>query len=182
MEKELKSPKKKNKIPTNSSLPIKEYLEMMDYNKRKTLYIKRKHNYSVSRNYDKKIVYLYKNGKLIIDKVTYPLDSLYITYNLQKNDYDLHLISTNSKIMDLLTKEENFSYDGVVKFIDTTAFIAFINTLDKIKSNNILVKDKENLGKIIKNWDGDLHQETSQTEAIKIKNVLKRKVKNEKTK
>ncbi len=139
-------------------------------------YFERRDEYYMTHKYDQKIVDLYDSGTIIIDGNVYSLDNFYIKFNTKKEDFDLHLICIGSGYTDILTKStEKYEHNGVAKFIDTTAFIELIESeCVLINDNCITVLDKESFLNMIKNWDGKLHDKTSDTEAISNKVKMER--------
>ena len=65
-------------------------------------------------------------------------------------------------------------YNKAIKFIDTTAFINLINNSETaISDNRLIINNKDILTKIVNNWDGYLHCETKETDAIMDKKMIR---------
>ena len=139
--------------------------EKMDYQDLKTSYINRKYEYSIKKQYNPLIVNLCNNGLLSINNDEYYLKDFYIVFNDTKNDFHL-------KCKDNKFNKEEYDYNKAVKFIDTTAFIKLIND-SNITNNKIIINDTSILNNIISNWDGYLHSETKETDAIINKKMIK---------
>lgn len=138
--------------------------EQMDYQDRITSYINRKHELNIKKEYNPKIVNLYENGELIINQVEYKLKDFYIVF--KDNDY-------NIKCIDERFNNTECNYDKAVKFIDTTAFINLVNSKDVlIKDQKIIINSLDILNNIVSNWDGYIHNETKETEAIINKKMI----------
>lgn len=133
-------------------------------------YYDRVYQYSISRKYDNRIVDIYDNYQIIVDDITHPIKSFYVTFNSNSIDKDLHLISVKNECTDILTKEiEKHNYNDIVAFRDTTAFIKLIDSDAVIvndKEKAITISDKEKANMIIKNWDGMLHDKVAETDAV----------------
>ena len=138
----------------------------MDYQDFLTTYINKKHEYSVKKQYNPKIVNLYRNGILVFNRQEYPLNELYIVFNDEINNFHL-----KSKYEEL--NKDNGDYNKAIKFIDSTAFITLINNNDIIiKNNKLIINDIELLHKVVSNWDGYLHSEIEDTDAISNKRMI----------
>ena len=151
-------------IEVNNNFTNKYLEEQMDYQDRVTNYINRKHELNIKKDYNPKIVNLYKNGLLIINKIEYKLEDFFIIY--KNHDYSIKCIDERFKIKPI-------DYDKAVKFIDTTAFINLINNEKTIvNENRIIIDNQDILIDIINNWDGYLHSETKETDAINNKKMI----------
>ena len=141
--------------------------EQMDFQNKKTSYINKKHENSIKKQYNPKIVNLYQNGLLCINDNEYELTDLYIVFDDNKNDF--HIKSVKKQFGDIET-----DYNKAIKFIDTTAFINLINDNEtKINDNRLIISNKDILTKIVNNWDGYLHNETKETDAILDKKMIR---------
>lgn len=144
----------------------KETLEKEEYQDKVTSYINKKHELGIKKQYNPVVVNLYRNGLLIIDNEEYPLKDFYIVFDDNINNF--HLKSKYDKF----NKEEN--YNKAIKFIDTTAFISLINSNKvNIKDNKLILNNIEILNNIISQWDGYLHSEMEETDAISNKKMIK---------
>lgn len=138
--------------------------EKMDYQNNITSYINRKHENGVKKQYNPLIVNLYENGLLTINYDEYSLKEFYIVFN----NNDFHIKCINPKY-----NNQDYEYQKAVKFIDTTAFINLINNSNVIiKENRIIINDKNILEDIVNKWDGNLHSETKETDAIINKRMI----------
>ncbi len=135
-----------------------------DFENNKVQYMNNKRKLCYKKKYNPKIVSLYNNGKLVIDKKETNLSNYYIIFNTDKKNY--HLINIDTGI-------DNYDYNKTIKFIDTTAFINLINSDNIVILENKIQIDKNTLNVFIDNWDGKLHNKTCNTEAIVNKNILK---------
>ena len=136
----------------------------MNYQDNITSYNKRKYENNLKKNYNPKIVNLYENGSLIINNKEYLIKEFYIVYDEKK----YHLMCTNPSY-----ENKEYEYKKAVKFKDTTAFINLINS-DKIilRDNRIIINDINVLDTIVSKWDGYLHSETKETDAIINKKMI----------
>lgn len=163
---------------TNDILVSKTFISMMDeYHKEKELnekndyqneitsYINRKHENNIKKQYNPKIVNLYKNGVLTLNNEEYLLKDFYIVFDDNKNDF--HLKAKDSKF-----NKEIYDYNKAVKFIDTTAFIELINS-SEVNDNKIILNDINLLNKVISNWNGYIHSEVAETDSIINKKMIK---------
>ncbi len=141
----------------------KNMQEHVDFDERTKSYIERIFTLNIKKQYDNTITNLYHNGKIQINNNEYSVKSFYVVF--KKGSKDFHLMITDKNY-----QNEELSYDKAIKYIDTTAFIKLIKT-SSIKDNTIIIEDINNLLDNIKNWDGLLHSETSETEAISNKDV-----------
>lgn len=145
----------------------KAMIDQLDYQDRITSYINRKFECDVRKEYNPKIVDLYENGSIIINKKEYPLRDFFIVFMEDKNDF--HIKCINEEYDN--TKHE---YDKAVKFIDSTAFINLINNENtRISNNKLIIDNKDILNNIVKDWNGYLHSETKETDAIKSKKMIR---------
>ncbi len=170
-------------LTTSFILMINYYIEtlkmqqQLDYQDHVTSYINRKTELSKKKQYNSNITKLYNEGKLIVDNKEYNLRKIYVLYNSQSSNY-LQLLSIENNT-NLLDNQELISYNSAIKFIDTTAFINLINAKEVVINKSEIKVTKAILAKIISNWDGKIHSETSETDAIKNKNVLEREISHE---
>ena len=140
-------------IMLNSYKEEKNSEEKMDYESKKIQYLKRLNECNTKNQYNKIIVNLYQSGKLSIDNEIYSLKDLFIVYD---DDKKYQLLNIN--------KKNDLNYNHAVKFIDTTAFIKLINDSDII--NNTIIVKNDKLNSYISNWDGYLHNQVKETDAI----------------
>ncbi len=139
-------------------------------------YKRRIYDYQQERQYDINITKIYNEYQINIDGVITPIEKFYILYdNLCR---ELHLMNVKSEYSDILTNsKEEYQYDNVVKFRDTTAFINLINSDAVIvddKNKMIIILDKEKANDIVKNWDGQIHDKVAETDAILKKDMFGR--------
>ena len=139
--------------------------EKNEYQNNIISYLNKKHENSVKKQYNPKIVSLYNEGKLVINGKEYNLKDFFIVFNDQLNNFHL-------KCIDQSFESEEIEYNKAVRFIDTTAFIKLINT-GKIVFNKLIIDNLDILTNIIKNWDGYLHSETLETDAIMNKKMIR---------
>jgi len=141
----------------------KQIGEKNDYQIDITTYIKKKNENSAKKQYNPKITNLYYNGIIVIDSEEYSLKDFFIVFDSKLNNF--HIKCINPKY-----KSEEIEYNKAVKFIDTTAFIQLIDkstiTNNKIIVNNLVLKD------VVNNWDGYLHSEVLETDAIINKRMI----------
>ena len=167
---ELNIPKmynKENILLTNSfALMMSSYhesklmQEQMDYQEKITTYHNKKHENNIKKLYNPKIVNLYDNGLLLINNDEHDLKNIYIVFDDKKNDF--HIKDAKHAF-----NNDGYDYNKAVKFIDTTAFISLINSSDAtINNNRIIINNIDVINNIINNWDGYLHRETKETDAI----------------
>ncbi len=140
----------------------KNMQEKMDYQDKVTSYINRKYECDIKKQYNPKIVKLYDNGILSINHNEYNLNEFFIIFN--QNDF--HIKCINSKF-----NNKAYEYTKAVKFIDTTAFINLINQ-NPVKENRIIIDNINVLEDVVSKWDGYLHSETKETDAIINKNMI----------
>ncbi len=138
--------------------------EEMDYQDNITSYINRKHENEIRKQYNPKVVNLYENGLLIINNEEYKLQDFFIVFNDKENNFHI-------KCVDQRFNNPELDYNKAVKFIDTTAFINLINS-SEINDNKIIINDVDTLNNIASNWDGYLHGETKETDAILNKKMI----------
>ena len=136
-------------------------------------YLSRVKKYSKTKEYDKKIVSLYKNGGIIVDKKRYPIEMFYITYTSGLRE-GFHLICIGNDDTDiLLGSREKYPYDNIVKLVDTTAFIDLIKSeYVKIIDTSIEIIDKNKIKETIDKWDGYIHDKVPETDAVDNKDRL----------
>lgn len=141
-------------------------------------YYQRLENLTREKDYDKSIAELYHNGSMLINGQTYSLGSFLLRYSKDAENHNLHLISSYDDCQDILTRSyEEYKYDGIVKFKDTTAFINYIlDTNTEIdREHNIIIVDNDRLLFYINNWDGMRHDRVAETDAILEHRVLDRR-------
>jgi len=144
----------------------KSLQDKMEYQDNITSYINRKYEYGIKKQYNPIIVNLCEDGKIVINNDEYNLKDFFIVYNDHENIFHL-------KCIDEKYNSDRYQYNKAVKFIDTTAFINLINSGKPISNNKIILKDKNELENIINKWDGYLHSETKETEAVINKKMIK---------
>ena len=143
---------------------INKYIEeQMDYQDRVTSYINRKHELNYRKDYNPKIVKLYKSGLLVINKIEYKIEDFYIV--IKNHNYGIICIDDRFKT-------NTTDYDKAVKFIDTTAFINLINNENTLVNENRIISNQDILLKVVNDWDGYLHSETKETDAIANKKII----------
>lgn len=143
--------------------------QQMEFEDKKTAYIYRKRYCSTKKQYNEKINSLYHHGKLIINQKEKNLKDFFITYHTQKKDNAIKLINIQED------KINTSDYNGIIKFIDTTAFIELINNKNTIiKNNTILVENIDIIKNIVSHWDGLIHDKTCETDAVRDKRILRR--------
>lgn len=143
----------------------KQLAEQNDYQNSVTEYTNRKYEYSIKKQYNPKIVELYHNGLLVIDNIEYKLKDFFIIFDDNLNNF--HLKCINPKF-----KTEEISYNKAVRFIDTTAFIELVNNSNIIE-NRIIINNINLLNDIVSKWNGYLHSETIETDAVINKRLIK---------
>lgn len=139
-------------------------------------YRKRVFEYKITKKYDKRIINMYHDYQIMIDDITYPIEKFFILFNQDDNNPMYHLMNIQSKYEDILTNSlDKYCYNKVVRLRDTTAFIDLINS-DCIKNEGKLIKiiDKKKALKIIRNWNGILHDKVAEVDAVENKNMLRR--------
>ena len=139
--------------------------EQNEYQNSVTEYTNRKYQNSIKKQYNPKIVNLTKNGLLVINNIEYELKDFFIVFDNNLNNF--HIKCINSKF-----NNEEIEYNRAVRFIDTTAFIKLINN-SKVIDNRILIDNLDILNNIISTWDGFLHSETIETDAVINKKLIK---------
>ena len=135
----------------------------LDFDQKLKLYKDNVFLLNEKKQYNTIIVNLYHNGKLLINNTLYDVNDFYIVYNQNSKDY--HVLCTNSNY-----SNEDINYNTAVKLIDTTVFIELIKN-NEIKENTIIIKNNKLL-ETINNWDGLLHNEVCETDAIINKDML----------
>ena len=121
-------------------------------------YINQKHENNIRKQYNPKIVKLYQNGSLVIDKNDYKLKDFFIVFDDKKNDFHIKCINPNYK-------NEDIEYNKAIRFIDTTAFIKLIQD-NNVIDNKIVIDNTSTLNSIITNWDGYIHSEVLETDSV----------------
>ena len=169
---------------TNNSVKADDLLSHFQHEQVKMEYLSRLNDYILERQYDQDIVNLYRNGKIMINNKILPLNSFYICYNTDSVNYDFHLMSTKDDCKDIiLGSREKYYFNDLVRFMDTTAFINYIKdnrtSIDK-KNNIIVVNNNDLLLSYIQNWNGMIHNQVADTDAILEKVIINRGIKNEK--
>lgn len=149
----------------NNKYYDKEWEEKMDYQNNKIIYLNQASINNMRKEYNPKITNLYYNGKIVIDNTEYELKDFFIVFDAELNNYHIKCINKNFK-------NEEINYNKAVKFIDTTAFINLLNS-NEIKDNKIIIPDNNTLNNTINNWDGYLHSEVKETDAIINKKMIK---------
>lgn len=125
-----------------------------------------------TKNYDKKICEFFRNGKIKIKDIEYPINSFYIVYRNINSLKEIGLISTKVGCIDFISNEKiNVKDYKIIKFCDTTAFVSFYNIF-QIDDSVLIIEDFELLKKIIYDWDGNIHTLTPYCDAIINKHVI----------
>ena len=153
----------------------KDFLDShVKYEGQKIAYFNKVFEYQ-KKEYDEKIVDMYNNGIVEIDGVEYPLNDFFIKYNLG-NKVELHLVCTGNEYTDMLTNsKKSYEYSGMIKFKDTTSFIDLLSSNAVLIINNkIVINNKDEVLKIINNWNGIIHSLVPKTDAIMNKQVFLR--------
>ncbi len=138
--------------------------EHIDYDVNIKSYINKKWENNIKKEYNNNFINLYHHGSIFINKTKFSLKDFYIVFKDDKNAF--HLICTNSQYHNIKCE-----YNKAVKLIDTTAFIKIIEN-NEIKDNTIIIHDINELERIVMNWDGFIHNMTSETDAIKNKMMI----------
>ncbi len=138
--------------------------EQNDYQSNITEYINRKHENNLKKEYNPKIIELYKNGLLVIDNIDYKLKDFFIVYDSEKNNFTIKCINPNYHNIEI-------DYNCAIRFIDSTAFINLIKSCTVI--DNKVIVDINTLNNIVSNWDGYLHSETLETDSVINKKIIK---------
>lgn len=151
----------------------------IDCGHEKAEYFRRVFEYKTSRTYDEKIMDFYQNYEIMIDNVAYPIEKFYILFDEDALIPQFHLINIKCEYEDILTRSmEKYDYNKVVRLRDTTAFINMLNS-DAIKIDYerklIIIIDNEKALGIINNWDGMIHEEVPETDAVDNKDMVRRK-------
>ena len=141
-----------------------QFAEQNEFQNSITSYINRKHENYIKKDYNPKIVNLYKDGLLIINKEEYKLKDFFIVFSSILNNF--HLKCINAKF-----ESDKINYNCAVRFIDTTAFINLINN-SEIKDNRIIIDNIDSLNDVVKNWDGYIHSEVLETDSIINKKMI----------
>lgn len=170
--------KKANLYRNDNLLISSSYINMVSekHNKKKmkeqsiyqndiTSYYNKRNEFKENKEYNPTIVNLYRNGILIINNEEYKLKNFFIVFDDKLNNF--HLKCTDKRL-----NIESIDYNKAVKFIDTTAFINLINC-SKIIDNKIFIDSINSLIDIINKWDGYLHSETNETDAIFEKKMIR---------
>lgn len=151
----------------NSEHHNQEMQDKIDYQSNITAYINRKHEYDIKKQYNPRINELYQNGLLVVNGNEFRLKDFFIVFDDNLNNF--HIKCINSKF-----ENEEIDYNRAVRFIDTTAFISLINS-QNVTNNRIILDNIESLNNIVANWDGYLHDETLETDAIINKKMIRDK-------
>ena len=138
--------------------------EQNEYQNSVVEYINKKHENSVKKEYNPKIVELYHNGLLIIDNEEYRLKDFFIIFDDRLNNF--HLKCINPKF-----KTEEINYNKAIRFIDTTSFINLI-TNNKTINNRIILDNIDKLNNVVNTWDGLIHSEVLETDSITNKKII----------
>ena len=150
-------------IMLNKYYEDKKMHDHLDLDEKIKLYLDKSFKYSEKKQYNSIIYNLYHSGKIIINNEEYNLKDFYIIY---QNDNNFHLLCTDNRY-----QNDSIQYNKSVKFIDTTVFIQLIKE-NEIKNNTIIINNINDLKDIISKWDGLLHDEVSETDAITNKNMI----------
>lgn len=149
------TPEEANKIEERIN---KEKQEEDTYQNDVLRYISQKHENNIRKQYNPKIVNLYQNGTLVIDKNDYKLKDFFIVFNDKENNFHIKCINPNYK-------NEDIEYNKAIRFIDTTAFIKLIQD-NNVVDNKIVIDNETTLNSIISNWDGYIHSEVLETDSV----------------
>ncbi len=149
------TPEEANKIEERIN---KEKQEEDTYQNDVLRYINQKHENNIRKQYNPKIVNLYQNGTLVIDKNDYKLKDFFIVFNDKENNFHIKCINPNYK-------NEDIEYNKAIRFIDTTAFIKLIQD-NNVVDNKIVIDNETTLNSIISNWDGYIHSEVLETDSV----------------
>ena len=152
-------------IMINKYYEDKKMEEHLDFDERVKSYIDKNFLYGVKKQYNNAFTNLYHNGKIIINNQEFQLKNFYIVYKENQNNF--HLLCTDPKY-----QNKNIEYNHAVKLIDTTAFIALIKN-NNINNNTIIIDNNLELDSIIHNWNGLLHDQVSETDAINNKEMIR---------
>ena len=139
--------------------------EKNDYQNEVTSYINRKHEMNVKKQYNPKIVELYKNGCLVINNNEYLLKDFFIVFDDKLNNFNIKCI--NSKY-----NNKEINYNKAVRYIDTTAFINLIKD-NKTSNNKLIIDNQDILDDNVSKWDGYIHSEVLETDAISNKLIIR---------
>ena len=127
------------------------------------------------KQYDKTLVNLYNNGKIVFEDKTYEIYDFYIKYNYLNGTFEKHLICSKEDYSDILLKtKENYNCRGIIQLRNTTAFIDILNSNASYfdsKNNSIKLIDEDKILEIINNWDGMIHDKVPETDAIENKDL-----------
>ncbi len=141
----------------------KDLAKHFAYENEKKAYYERLFDLEQEKEYSELIQDLYHHGKLLINDHDYLINDFYIKCEKDNNKY--HLVYINSEYTDFLNKStDNYIYEDIFKFKDTTAFINLINTSPVSELTIETTKDK--LNDIINNWNHKLHHEVPEMDAI----------------
>ncbi len=166
-------------ITPSLAIMINNYLDSLsmnqhiDYETKKIMYLNKRNENYIKKQYNELIVNLYQNGQIIINNETCDLKNFFILYNEEDKNY--FLTYSKSTYTDFLRKSsETLPYNKAVKFIDSTLFILLINDPSiNIINNTIIIDNNDILLNIIDNWDGKLHNKIWFTDSIMNKKILK---------
>jgi hypothetical protein len=141
-----------------------EMQDKLDYQDSITTYLNKKKELNIKKQYNPIINELYHNGIIVIDSIEYKLKDFFIVFDDNLNNFHI-------KCLDSKYKNEEIEYNRAVRFIDTTAFINLTKSY-KVKDKRI-IDDDHKLEEVIKEWDGYLHSETLETDAIMNKKMIR---------
>lgn len=122
--------------------------------------------YNDNSNYDPLITELFHNGIFVYNNKNISIESLFLTYGLENNEFKTYLIDTKQGYFDLLTGNSiEFERMGALRLRDTTAFIRLLNDNETIQivDNNLIVLNVTKIQDIIDSWDGYIHDEVKET-------------------
>ena len=148
----------------NSYYEDKSMQEHLDFDERTKNYVDKVFTLKIKKQYNKLVTDLYHKGKIKIGNLEYNLKDFYIVF--QKGSKDFHLMCIDNNL-----ENNSMKYNKAIKFIDTTAFIKLISA-SSVNENTIILNNDNDLINVVRNWDGLLHSETSETEAINNKIVI----------
>ena len=139
-------------------------------------YYRRVYYYGQERQYDRGVKRLYEEGSIRLNGELLPIKKFFLTYKSNGDNRGYHLISVLNDYTDILLKSnDKYDYDKVVRFRDTTAFINLINSdAVIINGTEITIIDIDKAILIIEHWDGLIHDEVVETDAVGNKDLLRR--------
>ena len=123
-----------------------------------------------SKEYSNKLMDIMYFGKYEIDGKKYNLDSVFIAYTYVDGKLVWYLLCPSLGNVDLITKEKHNTKVSYINLSFTTLFIELLeNNLLIVDNNNILHFDmtrKEEIVKLVNNWDGKAHTLTPEMDVF----------------